>query len=87
LFDRVPEWAVISMLIGLLLTAACLLPVMGALGELRRQYSEQPGSRPTPRELLALRARTLQRATLVGGLLLPLGLTSLYWGVSSLLGL
>ena len=87
LFDRVPEWAVSSMLLGLLLTAACLLPVMSALGELRRQYAEQPGSRPAPRELSLLRARTLRRATLVGLLLAPLGASSLYWGISSLLGL
>ncbi len=86
LFDRVPEWAVISMLIGLLLTAACLLPVMSMLGELRRSYAEQPGSRPTPRELSLLRARTLRRATLTGLVLAPLGLSSLYWGLLSLLG-
>lgn len=86
LFDRVPEWAVIAMLLGLLLTAACLLPVMSMLGELRRAYAEQPGSRPTPRELLQLRAQSVRRATLTGLVLSPLGLLSLYWGLVSLLG-
>jgi hypothetical protein len=86
LFDRVPEWAVLAMLLGLLSTAACLLPVMSALGELRRSYAEQPGSRAAPRELSLLRARTLRRATLTGIALAPLALVSLYWGLVSLLG-
>jgi len=79
LFDRVPAWAVLMMLVALLVTAAALLPVLAALGDLRAHDATQ-------QTLGARRERTLRWTAWVGGLVAPLGLASLYWGIVSLLG-
>ena len=86
LFDRVPSWALLAMLGGLLAIALALLPALASLGELRRLYTLAPGARPAPRELSERRARVLRRAALAGVALMPLAMLSFYWGVQSLLG-
>lgn len=86
LFDRVPSWALLAMLGGLLAIALALLPALASLGELRRLYTLAPGARPAPRELSERRARVLRRTALAGVALMPLAMLSFYWGVQSLLG-
>jgi hypothetical protein len=86
LFDRVSSWALLAMLGGLLAIALALLPVLAALGELRRLFTLAPGERPAARELSERRSRTLRGAALAGIALSPLAWVSLYWGLKSLLG-
>lgn len=84
--DRLPAHGLHVMLASLLLTACALLPVLGALGEVRRLYTLESGARPPPREVSRQRERTIRRAIVIALLLAPLSTVSLYWGALSVFG-
>jgi hypothetical protein len=81
LLDRVPSWALLLMLLSLLSTAALLLPVLAALGELRRSSDHEPVSEA----LSQRRMRTLARSSYAAAALVPLAALSLYWALHGLL--
>jgi hypothetical protein len=81
LLDRVPTWALLLMLLSLLSTATVLLPVLAALGELRRSELQALG----PSELSQRRTRTIARSFAAAAPLVPLAALSLYWALHSLL--
>lgn len=84
--DRLPSHALRLMLASLLLTTCTLLPVLAALGEVRRLYTLEPGARPAPREVSQRRDRTIRWALAIAVALAPLAVFSLYWGARSVLG-
>lgn len=83
LLDRVPRWVLWAMLAALFATACTLLPVLAALGEVRRRYALLEG--PVTEELSQQRMRTVRRSFVAAALLFPLAVFTLYWGGRSLL--
>jgi hypothetical protein len=78
LFDRVPPASLTFMLLVLLVTALCTLPVLDNLARVRRGYA-MPAERRPAADLLALDlARSVRRARLAGALLSPLAGACVY---------
>jgi hypothetical protein len=78
LFDRVRPASLAFVLLVLLVTALCTLPVLDALARARRGHALPPDKRPTAALLVLDLERSLRKARHAGALLLPLGVASAY---------